>query len=683
MEYREYENFDEKKAVLETIFGQWPPPFDPVWAIQVSQGRCGSNELWRIVKSFFENAIGQPVYEALDHPESDAYEELHENLIPKPGKHYLYYNAFSRDPHRLHFPIFFWFLQNSPKIVHLTREDHLTRAISIYYANLVRGLPTRDEDIAEVHKVYEMPVDMDHLEEYIQISITEIEVIKQLVSEFVSEDRLLRMAHRDLYHTDTLQTLQKCAAFLECDLQTTRASISLYKETSADRIPNSEEISERYQRDLTEHAYWVPNDLDMEPIHNQIQENVSALIGLNADPEPARKRFHFKMRFGSEKTHEKRQFDLKADQKFYIDEIPKSARYLPDEEFRRLPNLETQLYMVDDRWESLELEADDIPSHVREFVDVTDIHENRERDDYEWVCGFSVFFLKGTNDPEHQDHRYTAENHDKLIAGVDRLTSYEERCPETLLRFYVSPEVWERLASEGILYRPNTEFFKMRFASESSQLGTVWRMLCLSDPNFEWAIQADCAPDEDWILARIAHWDRHKFKSWSAPENGRTFNWAGEYLFFDNNWDPDLRDHTFHPENRAWNLNNIDFMSSGGIVTRPAEMPDMNLILERYISQAASMLTFYHAEADVFSYIHQRERWPSYGWEGFGEDQEMWRLLKKAMPVRHLIHSQSIKHLEKYDLPEEHLIKRLVSQLISEGSEFVDIETQSPIFNLI
>ena len=52
------------------------------------------------------------------------------------------------------------------------------------------------------------------------------------------------------------------------------------------------------------------------------------------------------------------------------------------------------------------------------------------------------------------------------------------------------------------------------------------------------------------------------------------------------------------------------------------------------------------------------------------------------MPVRHIIHSQSTDHIKQFNIPENHIMKRIVSQLISEGSEFVDIGTQAPVFNL-
>ena len=681
-ECQHYDTFAKKRTELEKIFGAWPPPFDPVWAVQVSQGRCGSNELWRIVSSFFENTIGEPVYEAMDHPEASEYQNVRENPIPKSGKNYLFYNAFSKDPQRLHFPIFFWHLQNSPKIVHLTREDHLMRAISIYYANLVTDLPDRGKDLGEVYKVYEMSIDFPQLEKYIHISIHEIEVIKRLVSEFVSEDRLLRISHRDLYHTDTLNTIRKCARFLECDLQNKRVSIGLPKDTNPNHIPNKQEIMDRYARDLTEKSHWLPEDIETEAIENEISETVAEHIRLNVDtPESPKKLVNIVV--PSQKRQEDR-FDLKADQKFYLDEIPKSAKYLHPDTFKQLPNIETELHILDDRWKSMENMGNKVPDHIRELIEVSDIQKNHTKNQYEWVCGFSVFFLKASAVKEHE-HRCKPESHDKLIKGVDHLTNYAERCPDTLLRFYVSPEVWERLDQTGILQRPDTEFFKMRFDSEETQFGVIWRMLCLSDKDFEWAIQADCAPDEEWIFVRIADWSRGEFKKWLSPskQTPTGFSWAGEYLFFDGNWSLGLDSDCMNPSNLAWNLESYDFMSAGGIVTRPAQMPDMKRFIPQYTLQLSSPLKWYHKEADAWTTIPQRCELLPYGWQGFGVDQEMWRFLKKALPVRHHIHQQSIEQIQKYNLPENHVTKRIIAQLISEGSEFVHIHTEDPLFNLI
>ena len=194
-------------------------------------------------------------------------------------------------------------------------------------------------------------------------------------------------------------------------------------------------------------------------------------------------------------------FDIKANQKFYIDENSCFQRvYLSHPNFSKLGNLEREIYMLDDRWSTLDFAPDKSYSHFQSLTEVTDIQSNRERDSYEWVCGFSVFFLKETGNPDDAHRTFAGEVMRKLIKGVDQLTDYPDKCPNTLLMFYVSHEVWERLARDGILYRPGTEFCKMAADSETSQLGTIWRSLCLSDTEFEWAIQADCGADEEWIF---------------------------------------------------------------------------------------------------------------------------------------------------------------------------------------
>lgn len=269
MEYRQYNSYEEKIAELEKIFGQWPPPFDPVWAVQVSQGRCGSNGLWSIVNSFFEGAIGEPVYEALGRPVEIERHNPENNWIPKEGKNYLYYNVHAHDPYRLHFPFLFWLLQNSPKVVHLIREDHLTRAISDYF------------DKSVMDKIDSTPVDFPCLERYIWSSIFQIELVKRFVSEFVTDDRLLRVSHYDLYYADTLNTIRKCARFLECDPQKESVKIGLHKRMNSDRIPNKQEVMDRYERDFTEQRDWIPEDIDARAIEDRISETVTEFIRLN------------------------------------------------------------------------------------------------------------------------------------------------------------------------------------------------------------------------------------------------------------------------------------------------------------------------------------------------------------------------------------------------------------------
>ena len=202
-----YENYEDKIAELKSIFGSWPPPFDPVWAVQVSQGRCGSNGLWRIVDSFFEGATTEPRFEELD----DVRINKGRNWIPEARKIYLYYNVHAISANRLHFPILIWLLQNSPKIVHLTREDHLTRAISIFYANILTDIRLADDKGITPYRrseIYSSPIDFNELDKLFKISYLEIETIKSLISEYVSEDQLLRISHADVFHSNVPNTLR-------------------------------------------------------------------------------------------------------------------------------------------------------------------------------------------------------------------------------------------------------------------------------------------------------------------------------------------------------------------------------------------------------------------------------------------------------------------------------------------
>ena len=381
-------------------------------------------------------------------------------------------------------------------------------------------------------------------------------------------------------------------------------------------------------------------------------------------------------KFGRDRVTPDAPFDLKANQKFYIDEIPESAKWRHWGAFYDLPDLEQQIYLLDDRWNRLD---DDVPSWTQELTEIQDIHRNSDRDAYEWVCGFSVFFLKKVHNPrtEHA-HRALPETHDRLIKGVQELVEYPDRCPEMVLRFYVSPEVFDVLADKGILYdAKNTEFYKMAYNSEESIIGATWRMLCLSDIQFEWAIEADCAPydtNEAWIYDRIKGSSRDFFKRWLTEKKG--FNWAGEFLFHEPNW-------TERQEELViGNMENFDFLSGGGIVTHPNEMLNVETIIAGYVSERLNPFVFYHAGENVVSKVNLRTSAVPLGWEGFGPDQEMWRFVKKMMPVRHLIQSQSTDWMWQNPLPEDYFTKRIVSQLISEGSEFADIHTQAPIFNL-
>lgn len=671
---QKYSCYEEKIEKLKQVFGQFPPAFKPPRILQVSQGRTGSTELYNISNSLLENSIYHPNWEFLDEV---APEPVVDWNIESEGD-YFYYNLHDIDIHRLHFPVFFWLLKECPKIIHLVREDHLKRAISYQFAHRMCANPDDREAI------YKSPVNLEKLDAGILSSIVETEVLKKIIVHFVPEKRLLRLSYYDLYHTGTLNTLRKFARFLEKDVRRTRLSIGLEIQTPADLITNKQEIVDKYERTLDEKPYWIPPGLDVDKINAEIDEKITGHFELNTpqtQDEEMEEALSDKIRFnfGKQKVSPSSDdtFDLKAGHKFYIAEIPKSAQPIHWQDFCELPNLEQEIYLLDDRWDTQEC---DVPSWTRSITEVSDIRRNRQRDAYAWVCGFSVFFLKNShnNHPEHE-HRTLPETHDQLIRGVQELINYPKRCPETLLRFYVSAEVWERLAAERILHTaPNTEFYKMRYDSEESNIGATWRMLCLSDTEFEWAIETDCAPHEpkdEWIYERIEDKKRDFFKRWLS-ENGR-FNWAGEFLLYPHNWDP------AQGELKIGNIENFDFLSGGGIVTRPSEMPNVETLISRYVSERLNCLVYYHAGENVVCGYNERAHAIPHGWEGFGPDQEMWRFLKKRMPVRHLIHSQSTDHMKENQVPSNHFMKRLISQLISEGSEFADIETQEPIFNII
>ena len=684
-----YESYEEKIAELKNIFGSWPPPFDPVWAVQLSQGRCGSNGLWSIVNSFFEGAIKDPTFEEMDDPRVTS-DISQKNWVPENGQKYLYYNVHGRSQHRIHFPVLFWFLTNSPKIVHLTRSDHLTRAISIFYANLIFDAYIETGDVNLLNqpdksaKLYSHPIDFDKMDEYIKISFIEIEVIKSIVSEFVSEDRLRQVTHQEVFHTDVLNTLRCVAQFLECDTLNSSATIRLHKETRYHLIPNIDEVMEHYQRDLSEQDFWLPEDFDVDSAQNEIEEEVQNLIRLNTNemmrlnlpPFSDRKTVFIKIKEEGIAL-ENRPIELPVGE-FYIDKIPTSAKFMPFPEFRNLPNMSLNIQMLDDRWETLEWTS---PRHLREFTEVTNIQKNWNRSTYTWVCGFSAFFLKIAYDGHEE--RTLPEEHQRLIRGVEALCSHPDRYEDMVLRFYVSDEVWEILHKSEILYHPGTEFHKMAFSSEESALGTIWRMLCLSDDQFEYAIETDVAPDEDWIFMRIRGNGLEDFKNLLMPDK----DYMAEFLFWEHNWYGDEESQNFQPDHIRtphvfWDIGNLDFASTGGITTRPNQMPDIESLLLRCIENYATQRTFYHADKDVWSTTHQQKFFIPYGWEGFTIDQEFWRYLKKVKPIRHFLNTKSIKHIQKTHIHENHVMLRIIRQLISEGSEFVHFKTKENVFKI-
>ena len=682
MDFKEYRNYHEKIDEIKKHLGAWPPPFDPPWCIQVSTARCGSNDLWDMVRSFLhEDAIiGEPNYEMMETEGPDA------NWAPDPGRKYLFYNIFDLNPHRLHFPIFVWMLQHCPKVVFLSREDHFTRMISLYYANVISERFGKDgQEIKRGNfypEVFSEPIDINEFNRLLHSSLIHIECLKGIIKAFVDEARLHEVKFSDLYHHRTLQTLGGLVGFLEQDRHTVRIQTRVQRETLHDRIPNLDELLDVFHRDnISERDYWAPEDVDMDSVHAEVNTAVEEMIRLNKPPDVNNQlsiRIG-KKRFGrdSDELEKDFHFNLDPSLRYYIDEIPESATYLRNDEFAELPNMYENLYLLDSRWEDMEVSID---PHIKEFFEVTDIHSNRNRQ-YKWICGLSVFFMKFTAE---DFHRTTPETHNKLIEGVRAMIEYENRCPETLLRFYVSAEVWERLAQENLLNSKDTEFYKMAYPSEDSQLGIIWRMLALFDKEFEWAIEADVAPDEDWIFARIAHWDRHTFYNWLEKNAEQPWAWAGEYLIYEKNYGEDPKPYWSKNNNMYWDLAAFDYISAGGIVTRPERMPAPESVIHRHIMERPLNLTYYHASEDVWcSFPCYPYRIPR-GWEGWGCDQSVWGRLKKVMPVRHIIHAQSLDYIRNINsaaISESHLLRRLIAQLHAEGSEFVHWKTLEPVFN--
>lgn len=695
MQYRQYQNFDEKRRALEDCLNAWPPTMKIPGVLEVSHGRCGSNELHRIVDSFYEGVDGKPGFQLLDQ-EQDPPLTVDYWQIPETTRYY-FFSVFDRDIHRLQYPVLLWMLQQCQKVVYLNREDHLMRALSLMYADRVAA-EARDAEPMPDSIIYTEPVCVTKLDNRIFESCLETELIKLLVTQFVPASQLFHIRHHALYHASTMQTLRELVAFLGAP-QITDVSLGVYKTLQVAQIVNADEICERYNRKLIELPFWLPEDLRDEAFVKEVTDAYQNLLLANLpeeqalafisqletqpslgveekEPERERKTFTIKLSQGIS-----RRFDIPKDARFYLDAIPSTATWVAEEEFMGLPSPESYLQMLDDRWETLSTADDAIPSCYNDLLRVADIQSNRVGE-YEWVCGFSVFFLK---DSGMSDYTVLPDAHNRLLEGVDALSSYDERCPKTLLRFYVSKEVWERLAKTGVLYRPHTEFYQMAYPSEETQLGVIWRFLCLSDTDFEWAIQADCAPDEDWVFSRIAHWSRAEFKQWLSVDefSTREFPIAGEYLFFDGNWKMGNLKFKEYVDSIFCRVDYHDFLSGGGVVTRPKKMPDIEKLILRYLYERSRPNVFYHAAADKWTSMWVHARQIPHGWEGFGYDQGFWRYLKKALPMRHEIHAQSLAFLRLETLPDDYLTKRIVSQLIAEGSEFVHIHTHEPVFNLI
>ena len=688
--------YAEKIEKLKAIFGQWPPPGTP-WCLQVGGGRCGTNSLLSMVVSLighdrvtnatfseiFKVDNGEKMFDALYR--SGRTTDTYQNQ-------YLYYNVHqfyhTNTVESLHFPVLLYWLQHSPKVILLKREDYFLRGLSVQFADMIQdfGLKIREGNAEDIEKIFGIAIDIEDFRNRIYPYIIENEALTKIVRQLVEPSRLYEIKFSDLYEYSTLQTLRDLADFLEVErTYFTEVKVRLYKETHYDKIKNLDEVMEAFGReDMEEQEHFIPAFYESQGISDESDELADFTIENNMsqqerilDASPiAPKTITImgpKRKSASAKIQEAGIF--------YLDKIPDSARYLRTEEFSVLPNMYENIHMLDPRWNSLNTET---PSYINEFFEVTDIASNAQSK-HKWICGFSVFFLKYTleSQTEHQE-RTTSEKHEQLIQGVRSLIEFPDRCPETLLRFYVSPDAWERLAEEGLLHAKGVEFYKMAYPSEDSQLGAIWRMMALFDKDFSWAIETDVptkpAPEDEWIYARIADWDRRRFYDWLEKNTGRDWAWAGEYLFFDRNFSNGQ--HLFHEKHRAWNISQFDYLSGGGIVTRPERMPPIESVLHRHLAERPLHFTFYHADKDVWCQFPGYEYQVPLGWEGWGIDQAIWAFLKKVVPARHIVHEQSLRHIEETapTLSKDHIMFRLINQLEKEGSEFVHWETLEPIF---
>ena len=684
--------YSEKIEKLKAIFGQWPPPGTP-WCLQVGGGRCGTNSLLNMVVSLighdrvtnatfseiFKVDNGEKTFGALYRSgrTSDTYQNQ-----------YLYYNVHqfydTNIIESLHFPVFLYWLQHAPKVILLKREDYFLRGLSIHFADMIQdfGLKIREGDAENIEKIFGTAIDIAAFRNRVYPYIIENEALTKIVRRLVEPSRLYEIKFSDLYEYSTLQTLRDLADFLEVErTHSTEVKVRLYKETNYDKIKNLDEVMEAFGRkDIEEQERFIPAFYESQGISDESSELADFTIENNMsqqerilDASPIAPKtittIGPKRKSASAKIQEAGIF--------YLDKIPDTARYLKTEEFSVLPNMYENVRMLDPRWNSLDTE---IPAHINEFFEVTDIASNAENK-HKWICGFSVFFLKYVMDSQTEHlERKTAEKYENLIQGVRELIEFPDRCPETLLRFYVSPDAWERLAQEGLLKTKDVEFYKMAYPSEDSQFGTLWRMMALFDKRFQWAIQADVGAGEQWILGRIADWDRQLFYNWLEKNTSRDWTWAGEYLFCDKNFTNDQS--VFHDKHRAWDISLFDYISAGGIVTRPGRMPPVEAVLHRHLAERPLHFTFYHADKDVWCQFPGYEYQVPLGWEGWGIDQAIWAFLKKVVPVRHIVHEQSLKHIEETapTLSKDHIMFRLINQLQKEGSEFVHWKTLEPVF---
>ena len=362
---------------------------------------------------------------------------------------------------------------------------------------------------------------------------------------------------------------------------------------------------------------------------------------------------------------------------FYIDRLPNHCDYLAPYLFFNQPRFEANLQIVDSRWRPEEIQKiveAPVSYGYSNFFEVTDMESNMDGSE-NWVCGFSVYFLKRALNPT-QLHRETSETHQKLIDGVEVLINHPERSQETVLRFYVSAEAWEVISARGLLNRKHTQFYKMQHASEDSQIGTMWRLMVLDDSDYEYAIQADVAPDEDWIIPRIADWGHREF----LQRLGK-FAIASEIQALEYEREPSIE----QMENLRIgiadypNLTRFDHLTAGGIVTVPRKIPPLVPLFCKYL-ETDSTLTVFHHEYQTWTRLTQPDHF-YHGWQGLGPDQNVWRFLKRSMLARHAVYEPFAKNFRAY--PVDHYFFRMVRQLEKSGHEFIIDKTQQPLLEFI
>ena len=235
----------------------------------------------KIVNSFFDgNVIYDPLYTKLD----EVPLESQDYWKPAMGRQYLYYNVNSLQPHELHILVGLWLLENSPKVVYLRRRDHLTRAISLFYASIVWELERKtgkklDRNQSIFLEAHQTPICFERVDKHITHSIIRDRYFKKVISTFVSSDRLLEVSHFDIFYGGT-ETLQKLVRFLECDTSK-NVDIEFRKQTNPLNIPNRQEVIERYGRELVEMPNWVPDNLDGGLIEQEVERLYTRFLALN------------------------------------------------------------------------------------------------------------------------------------------------------------------------------------------------------------------------------------------------------------------------------------------------------------------------------------------------------------------------------------------------------------------